>query len=77
MAGVTPRRSLVPLLLLLTALGGAACREEGDIRISSLDFQGVERVDKDALANSLETRRGSRLAFFIPQRRLPCTRKAK
>jgi outer membrane protein assembly complex protein YaeT len=60
MAGV---RSLVPLFLLLAALGGSACREEGDIEISSLDFQGVEQVDKGALASALETRRGSRLPW--------------
>ena len=34
---------------------GAACREEGDIQISSLDFDGVEQVDKGALASALQT----------------------
>jgi outer membrane protein assembly complex protein YaeT len=37
----------------------AACREEGDIQISSLKFNGVEQVDKDALANALQTKEGS------------------
>lgn len=60
MAGV---RSRLLFLLLLIALAGVACREEGDIQISSLDFQGVEQVDKDALANVLQTRRGSRIPW--------------
>jgi outer membrane protein assembly complex protein YaeT len=60
MAGV---RLLVLFLLLLIALSGAACREEGEIQISSLDFQGVEQVDEGALADALQTRRGSRLPW--------------
>jgi outer membrane protein assembly complex protein YaeT len=46
-------------LLLVFALGVAACREEGDIQISSLEFNGVEQVDKGALANALQTKKGS------------------
>jgi outer membrane protein assembly complex protein YaeT len=56
-------RSHVLLFLLFTAVAGAACREDGDIQISSLDFTGVERVDKSALANGLQTKRGSRLPW--------------
>jgi outer membrane protein assembly complex protein YaeT len=51
------------LLVVLGALSVAACREEGDIQISSLKFTGVEQVDADALANALQTKRGSRLPW--------------
>ena len=56
-------RSRVLLLLLFTAISAGACREEGDVEISSLKFEGVDRVDKGALANALQTRRGSRLPW--------------
>jgi outer membrane protein assembly complex protein YaeT len=55
-------RATWPLLLLLT-VATAACREEGDIRISGLSFEGVERVDKGALANALQTKKGSWLPW--------------
>lgn len=54
---------LVPLLLLVVTLAGGACHEEGDIRIASLDFTGVEQVDEDALENALQTREGSWLPW--------------
>jgi len=56
-------RTPVLLLVLFIAVAAGACREDGDIQISSLDFNGVERVDKDALAGVLQTRRGSRLPW--------------
>jgi translocation and assembly module TamA len=56
-------RPALLFLLLLAALSAAACREEGDIQIASLDFNGVEQVDKGALANALQTKRGSRLPW--------------
>jgi hypothetical protein len=37
----------------------AGCREEGDIQISGLTFNGVKQVDKGALANALQTKKGS------------------
>ena len=40
-----------------------ACREEGDIQISSLHFNGVEQVDEGALTARLQTRRGSRIPW--------------
>src|SRR5687767_3504168 len=46
-------------LVLLASLSAAACREEGDIQITGLDFNGVEQVDKGALANALQTKKGS------------------
>src|SRR5215510_6743119 len=49
------------LLIPLVALFLVGCREEGDIQIHTLDFQGVSQVDKSALANALQTKRGSRL----------------
>jgi outer membrane protein insertion porin family/translocation and assembly module TamA len=51
------------LLLLLAAALVAGCREEGDIRISSLDFEGVEQIRKSALADALQTRKGSWLPW--------------
>src|SRR6266550_3212758 len=60
MAGARPRFSL---LLLLVALFLGGCREQGDIKIHSLDFQGVKQVDKKALAAALQTKRGSRLPW--------------
>jgi len=50
---------LIPFIALLLA----GCREEGDIRIRRLDFEGVKQVDSRALANALQTRRGSRLPW--------------
>ena len=41
----------------------AACREEGDITISGLHFNGVQQVNKSALANVLLTKKGSRLPW--------------
>ena len=61
MAGARPRFSL---LLLLVALFLGACREQGDINIRSLDFQGVKQVDKKALAAALQTKRGSKLPWW-------------
>jgi outer membrane protein insertion porin family/translocation and assembly module TamA len=60
MAGACTRFSL---LLLLVALFLGACREQGDINIHSLDFQGVKQVDKKALAAALQTKRGSKLPW--------------
>ena len=60
MGRARPRFSL---LLLLVALFVAGCREQGDITIHSLDFQGVKQVDKTALANALQTKRGSKLPW--------------
>ena len=51
------------LLIPLVALFLVGCREEGDIQIHTLDFQGVTQVDKSALANALQTKRGSRLPW--------------
>jgi outer membrane protein insertion porin family len=50
------------IVLFLVAVGVtcvAGCREEGDIQISSLTFNGVEQADKDALASALQTKQGS------------------
>ena len=56
-------RFLCPSLLLVTALGIAGCREEGDIKIASLSFEGVEQVDEGALKNALQTKEGSWLPW--------------
>jgi outer membrane protein insertion porin family/translocation and assembly module TamA len=51
------------LLLLLAGALVAGCREEGDIRISSLNFEGVEQIRKSALADALQTKKGSWLPW--------------
>src|SRR5687767_6024967 len=60
---MAPARSALPFLLLLVTLSVAACREEGEIKIASLSFNGVQQIDKKALANALETKKGSRLPW--------------
>jgi outer membrane protein insertion porin family/translocation and assembly module TamA len=52
-------RSCFLLFLLAAALLGTACREEGDIKVSDLQFNGVEQVDKSALRSALQTKKGS------------------
>jgi outer membrane protein assembly complex protein YaeT len=49
-------------LLLIAALC-AGCREQGDILIKSITFNGVEQIDKKALENVLATKAGSRLPW--------------
>jgi translocation and assembly module TamA len=56
-------RTALPFLLLFVTLFAASCREKGDIKIASLEFNGVEKVDKKALANALETKQGSKLPW--------------
>src|SRR6476469_6232971 len=56
-------RILLPLLLLLVAVCVTGCRQQGDITIKSLTFNGVEQVDKKALVNALATKQGSRLPW--------------
>ncbi|MGH9236736.1 MAG: BamA/OMP85 family outer membrane protein [Vicinamibacterales bacterium] len=47
------------LLVLVGVTCVAGCREEGDIQISGLHFNGVEQVDKGALTSALQTQQGS------------------
>ena len=63
---VTPRtammsgaRRLLLLLCIVVTLAVAGCREEGDIRIASLKFEGVKGVKPSALAAALQTKKGS------------------
>jgi outer membrane protein assembly complex protein YaeT len=56
-------RAFFLLSVVFAALLVAGCREEGDIEISSLKFTGVEQVDKNALLNALQTKKGSRLPW--------------
>jgi outer membrane protein assembly complex protein YaeT len=50
-------------VLVLAVLFAAGCREEGDIKISSLSFEGVDQVDQGALKNALQTKEGSWLPW--------------
>ena len=54
-----PVRRCLPLFFLCAAFVGGGCHEDGEIRIASLDFTGVERIDAGALENALQTREGS------------------
>jgi outer membrane protein insertion porin family/translocation and assembly module TamA len=56
-------RATFLLVVFVGAFLVAGCREEGDVQISSLEFNGVEQVDKGALASALQTKRGSRLPW--------------
>jgi outer membrane protein insertion porin family/translocation and assembly module TamA len=48
-------------VLIIVVLGTffTACREDGMIQVTGLSFQGVEQVDKGAIANALQTKKGS------------------
>ena len=56
-------RHRFPILIPFVALLLAGCHEEGDIKINKLEFDGVKQVDKTALANALQTKRGSKLPW--------------
>jgi outer membrane protein assembly complex protein YaeT len=57
---MTRLRAFATSVTILCLAGGlASCREKGDIRIASLEFEGVEQVDEGALASALKTRKGS------------------
>jgi len=56
-------RRPLPLFLLAITLTGGACREDGDIQIASLDFNGVEQIDEGALKDAIQTRKGSWLPW--------------
>jgi outer membrane protein assembly complex protein YaeT len=56
---MTAVRAFFLFFLLAGAVAGTACREEGDIKIASLDFNGIEQIDKGALTDVLQTKQGS------------------
>jgi len=56
-----PGRRLAALLCLSLVLG--ACREEGQIRVKSLEFTGVEQIDEGQLERALATRESSWLPW--------------
>jgi outer membrane protein insertion porin family/translocation and assembly module TamA len=60
---VATARATVTTLVLTAALFGSGCREEGDIKIASLELKGVEAVDKGALESALQTQEGSWLPW--------------
>src|SRR5438105_4574768 len=66
--GLMRRRLLWPAVLFL-ALGAAACKEEGSIKVHKLDFKGVTAVDASRLKAALATHQSSKIpwgkkAFF-------------
>jgi len=56
-------RPLLATVVLGVALVAAGCREEGEIKVSSLKFEGVESIDAGQLRNALVTKKGSRLPW--------------
>ena len=56
-------RARFPFLLLVVALCVTGCREQGDIRIRSLHFNGVHRIDENALKGAPVTKQGSKLPW--------------
>src|SRR2546426_823740 len=56
-------RSFLTIVVLGISHALAAGHEEGDIKIASLKLNGVKSVDKEQLANALQTRAGSRLPW--------------
>jgi outer membrane protein assembly complex protein YaeT len=55
-------RRALPVLVCLSLLA-AGCRESGDVTVHSLDFKGVQAVDKDRLAAALVTKVSSKLPW--------------
>jgi outer membrane protein insertion porin family/translocation and assembly module TamA len=55
------RHPFLTVVLLVTLAAG--CREEGDIQISDLTFNGVKQVQTSALTSVLQTKKGSRLPW--------------
>ena len=60
MPGVRPA---LLFLLLVVILAATACREEGNITVSGLHFNGVDQVNKASLAYVLQTKKGSILPW--------------
>jgi outer membrane protein insertion porin family/translocation and assembly module TamA len=56
-------RAPLPFLALLAAVLVSGCNDDGEIKIASLKFEGVDAVDKGALADALQTREGSWLPW--------------
>jgi outer membrane protein assembly complex protein YaeT len=56
-------RPSLAIVVLSVALLAAGCREEGDIKIASLKFTGVEAIDEGQLRNALQTKKGSWLPW--------------
>ncbi len=56
---MSPKREFLRVLVLAAAVTVGACREEGDIQIASIHFNGVEQIDEGALKGALQTREGS------------------
>src|SRR5215203_983334 len=56
-------RPLAAAALLTCALLGAACDEEGGIKVKSIDFEGTKGIDAGQLKGALVTKESSRLPW--------------
>jgi outer membrane protein insertion porin family/translocation and assembly module TamA len=57
------RRALPAALLLIASLTGAACKEQGSIKVRKLAFNGVSAVEESRIRGALATRQSSRLPW--------------
>src|SRR6478672_10737043 len=63
------RRLLSCVCLATLAVSAAGCKEEGDIKVHTLEFKGVKAVDESRLKAALATKQSSKIpwgkkAFF-------------
>ena len=57
------RRGLWCSILLVLAVAGAACKEEGTVTVHKLSFSGVKAVDESRLKSALATKESSILPW--------------
>src|SRR3954451_4042939 len=49
--------------LVVLSIAASGCKEEGTIRVSNINFNGVKAVDVSKLRNALATRQSSKLPW--------------
>jgi outer membrane protein insertion porin family len=52
-------RHILPVFLAFALLATSACQEDGNVRVKSISFQGVQAVSESQLRNALATREGT------------------
>src|SRR5438093_8731008 len=57
------RRKCLYLMLAVLAVAASACKEEGTIKVHSLNFKGVKAVDASKLRDALATHQSSKLPW--------------
>ena len=59
-------RGWLAAVVLTTAVAGSACHEEGDVRVSSLEFDGNHIFSSKQLKDVVVTRSTGRLPWLQP-----------